>query len=94
MNAVPAGSTIDVCPGTYPEQVTINGKSLTIIGVLSGTNDAAVLVPPSGGLVVNASDFRASWLPRRFSLRMQTGVFISHLSVDGTGNADWLQGQI
>src|SRR5260370_34137497 len=55
VNAAPNGSTIDVCPGTYPEQVRINAKSLTIIGVLSGTNDAAVLIPPSGGLAVNAS---------------------------------------
>jgi len=87
VNAVPAGSTIDVCPGTYPEQVTINGKSLTIIGVLSGTNDAAVLVPPSGGLLVNASDFAGKPVAAQIFVENATGVTISHLSVDGTGNA-------
>jgi pectin methylesterase-like acyl-CoA thioesterase len=55
VDAAPSGSTIDVCPGTYPEQVMIEAKTLTLVGVLSGTNDAAVLVPPAGGLIVNGS---------------------------------------
>jgi hypothetical protein len=87
VDAVPAGSTIDVCPGTYPEQVTINGKSLTIIGVLSGTNDAAILVPPSGGLLVNASDPTGKPVAAQVFVENATGVTISHLTVDGTGNA-------
>src|SRR5713101_7463939 len=70
VNAAPNGSTIDVCPGTYPEQVTINAKSLTIIGVLSGTSEAAVLIPPSGGLTVNASDFGGKPVAAQLSLRM------------------------
>ncbi len=87
VNAAPAGSTIDVCPGTYPEQVTINAKSLTLIGVLSGTNDAAVLVPPSGGLAVNASDFTGKPVAAQVFVENATGVIISHLTVDGSGNA-------
>jgi Right handed beta helix region len=87
VNAAPAGSTIDVCPGTYPEQVTINGKSLTLIGVLSGTSDAAVLVPPSGGLAINASDFTGKPVAAQVFVENATGVTISHLTVDGHGNA-------
>jgi hypothetical protein len=87
VNAVPAGSTIDVCPGTYPEQVTINAKSLTIIGVLSGTNDAAVLVPPSGGLAVNASSLTGKSVGAQIFVENATAVTISHLTVDGTRNA-------
>ena len=87
VNAAPNGSTIDVCPGTYPEQVTINGKSLTIIGVLSGTNDAAVLLPPSGGLTVNASDFSGKAVAAQLFVENATAVTISHITVDGKGNA-------
>ncbi len=55
VTAAPSGSTIDVCPGIYPEQVMIEAKTLTLVGVLSGTNDAAVLVPPAGGLIMNGT---------------------------------------
>ena len=47
VSAVPTGSTVNVCPGTYAEQVRIN-KNLTLNGVQNGTNDAAVVVPPTG----------------------------------------------
>ena len=87
VNAAPNGSTIDVCPGTYSEQVTINGKSLTIIGVLSGTNDAAVLIPPAGGLTVNASDFAGKAVAAQVFVENATAVTISHVTVDGKGNA-------
>jgi hypothetical protein len=52
--AVPSGSIIQICPGTYTEQLSIN-KSLTLTGVPSGTSDAIVILPPSGGLSGNAT---------------------------------------
>jgi pectin methylesterase-like acyl-CoA thioesterase len=53
VTAAPAvGATIRVCPGTYPEQVTIN-KNLTLVGIASGTSDAAVVTVPGGLLVTN-----------------------------------------
>src|SRR5580700_1043739 len=53
VTASPAGSTIEICPGTYAEQVTIN-KKLTLIGVAnSQSQKAPVIVPPSGGVVAN-----------------------------------------
>jgi|ERR1035438_8304389 hypothetical protein len=55
VNAVTAGSTVNVCPGSYPEQIIIN-KNLRLVGIPYGTSDAAVIVPPSGGLVSNGSD--------------------------------------
>src|SRR4029077_12937099 len=36
VNAVPFGSTVLVCPGTYPEQVVI-AQPLTLKGVTDGT---------------------------------------------------------
>jgi pectin methylesterase-like acyl-CoA thioesterase len=55
VTAVPSGSIIEVCPGTYPEQVVIN-KNLTLDGIASGTMDAPTIVPPNGGLVANTTD--------------------------------------
>jgi hypothetical protein len=87
VNAAPSGSTIDVCPGTYPEQVLIDSKSLTLIGVPSGTNDAAVLVPPAGGLIVNGDRIGGQSVGAQIFVHNSTAVTISHLTVDGNGNA-------
>ena len=87
VNAAPAGSTIDVCPGTYPEQVTISAKSLTLVGIPSGTSDAAVLIPPLGGVAINATDIGGGAVAAQIFVENSTGVTISHLTVDGNGNA-------
>src|ERR1700722_10932754 len=50
VNGVAAGSTINVCPGIYPEQVEI-GQPLTLTGVQSGNNASVVVTAPSSGLV-------------------------------------------
>jgi len=49
VGAVPAGSTVWVCPGLYPEQVTV-AKSLTLHGALVGNTAGATITVPSGGL--------------------------------------------
>src|SRR5438128_612116 len=53
VDAISAGGTIMICPGTYPEQVVVP-KALTIKGIQSGTSGAAVIVAPVGGVVGNA----------------------------------------
>ncbi len=50
VDAASNASTVKVCPGAYPEQVTIN-KSLTLTGLSLGRS--AVIVPPAGGFVLN-----------------------------------------
>lgn len=87
VNAAASGSTIDICPGTYPEQVIIVSKTLTLIGVQSGTSDAAVLVPPSGGLIANGSHIGGGTVAAQIFVQSSNGVTISHLTVDGNGNA-------
>jgi len=52
VTAAAAGSTVQVCPGTYPEQIVIN-KNLTLKGVASGTADAVTITQPAGGAVAN-----------------------------------------
>lgn len=54
VSSVPAGSTIEVCPGNYPEQVVIT-QPLTLEGIPKGSG-AAVVVVPSGGLTQNVQD--------------------------------------
>jgi hypothetical protein len=54
LDASPAPNTVEVCPGEYPEQITIT-KPVTLEGISHG-NDAQVrIVTPPGGLKVNAS---------------------------------------
>ena len=87
VGAAPPGSTIHVCPGTYPEQVTIsNTSNLTLVGVESGTSDAAVVVPPSGGLVHNATDFFGNQVAAQIFVQNATAVTIARLTVDGSAN--------
>jgi hypothetical protein len=91
INASPSGSTVDICPGTYAEQLTIN-KSITLNGVSSTTSgvtsDAAIIVPPAAGLVPNATDVDTGnpIAAQIFVQNPATTVNISNVTVDGTGN--------
>jgi hypothetical protein len=86
VTAVPAGSTIEVCPGSYPEQVLVT-KALTIRGIESGNGDAAVILPPPGGIVVNGADISGNPVAAQIFVDSPSGsVTIERLTVDGTGN--------
>lgn len=87
VNAVPAGSTIKICPGNYPEQVVIN-KRLALLGIpnAGGAQDAAVISPPAGGMVVNTTDQRGAVAAQVLVQNTAGPVTISNLTVDGKGN--------
>ncbi len=55
----PDGGTIQVCPGSYTEQVVIN-KNLTINGISSGNSQLPTIVSPAGGLVQNATTYNVT----------------------------------
>jgi hypothetical protein len=55
VNASSQGDTVLVCPGTYPEQVTIT-KNLTLQGLVVGTAGQVVITPPAAGVVTNTYD--------------------------------------
>src|SRR5208282_4229655 len=86
VTAVPVGGTIDVCPGTYPEQVLIT-KNLTLIGILpvSSTMDAAVVVTPVAGLASNGSDIFGNPVAAQIFVQ-GAAVTVSHITVDGSNN--------
>src|SRR5579864_1993608 len=48
------GGTVEVCPGTYREQVTISAP-LTLEGVSFGSAARAVIAVPATGMVVNTT---------------------------------------
>src|SRR5437867_7585017 len=55
VNSLPSGGTVLVCPGTYPEQVTINASYLILRGVVNGIAGAPVITVPATGLVPNVT---------------------------------------
>jgi hypothetical protein len=91
VNAANSGDTVNVCSGSYPEQVSIN-KTLTVKGIAVGSQDAAVILPPIGGLVANAID-PLSGLSEAAQLLVAPGakklksVTLLNLVVDGIDNA-------
>src|SRR6202030_893574 len=90
VNAAHAGDTVNVCPGSYPEQVSIN-KSLTLQGIAVGNQDAAVIAAPAGGLVANATDPRTGFGEAAQVLvtpgtKRSTSVKLQNLTIDGLNN--------
>jgi hypothetical protein len=81
VSAVPAGATIEVCPGNYNEQVTIT-QALTLEGIASGTNASVVLgLPPvleQSGTVMGFPVYA------QISVQNAGPVNISGLTVDGS----------
>src|SRR2546430_626797 len=83
VSGVPPGSTVLVCPGTYPEQVTI-AQPLTLKGISSGNAGQAVITVPDSGLTPVTDGFGQSIAPL---VHVTAGpVNISDITVDGTGN--------
>jgi hypothetical protein len=84
---VPAGATIQVCPGVYPEQVTIT-QPLTLKGIRSGnTNRAVIAINPNGAVVPNVTiggqPYYAQVLVQNVS--PAGPVNITGITVDGAG---------
>jgi len=78
INAAAPGGTILVCPGTYPEQLTIP-TSVTIRGVTANNSSSAIIVPPATGLILGS--------PYTSHILVQApNVTLDSLVVDGNGN--------
>jgi hypothetical protein len=87
---VPAGATIQVCPGVYPEQVTIT-QPLTLKGIASGNaNRAVITINPNGSLAPNVTSVIYG-LPFYAQVLVQNvnpagPVSIIGITVDGSGD--------
>jgi hypothetical protein len=89
VNAVPSGSTIEVCPGLYPEQVVIS-KPLTLTaftGAASEASNAEVLIQiPAGGATGNIYDGIIGSMYPQILVSSTGPVNITDIAFDGTGN--------
>ena len=85
---VPAGSTIDVCPGVYPEQVTIT-QPLTLQGVSSGNaNRAVITINRNAILTPNVTTIEGYTLYAQVlvqNVNPPGTVNITGITVDGSG---------
>jgi hypothetical protein len=87
---VPAGSKILVCPGVYPEQVTIT-QPLTLKGIASGNASRAVIaINPNGNLAPNVTSITGQSLYAQLLVQNSTPnspitVNIIGITVDGAG---------
>ena len=84
---VPAGSTINVCPGTYPEQVVIS-QPVTLRGVSYGGQSQVVIAMPSTPLAQTSSIYFSSVSSVAAQVQVTAGpVNISNITVDGTAES-------
>jgi nitrous oxidase accessory protein NosD len=88
--ATPPPNVVEVCPGTYNEQVVITQAVILEgipEGILTGDSAQAIVAPPAGGLVANATDDLGNSLAVQIWVNNSAGpVNISGLAIDGTGN--------
>jgi hypothetical protein len=83
--AAPAGSVINVCPGTYAEQLVIS-KALTLQGILNNDSSQAVITVPSAGLTTTSSIYVVTVAAQ---VEVTTGpVNITNITVDGTAGTN------
>jgi nitrous oxidase accessory protein NosD len=87
---VPAGATIQICPGVYPEQVTIT-QPLTLKGIgFNNANRAVITINPNGSLAPNVTSsinfvaFYAQVLVQ--NVNPAGPVNIIGITVDGSGD--------
>lgn len=86
VSAVTAGATVDVCPGTYPEQVTIT-TPITLTGVTSGNNSAAIITVPGGGLLQNGVGPNTGGDAAQIVVQDVGPVTIKNLIIDGSSTS-------
>lgn len=84
VSSVPPGSTILVCPGIYPEQVTIT-QPLTLAGITDSNRNIALVTVPSTGLVTNAVSVFGESIAAQVLVQNTGPVNIFDIAVDGTG---------
>ena len=83
VTAVPSGSTVLVCPGTYPEQITIS-QTLNLKGITYNNSDQAVITVPSGGLTTTTDVLFGNLFAPQVWITTAS-VNITNITVDGTG---------
>jgi hypothetical protein len=86
LNKTPAANVIEVCPGTYPEQLTIINE-VTLEGITSGNSSAIRITPPAAGLATNGTINNGEPAAIHVFVKNATGaVNLTNLIVDSINN--------
>ena len=87
INKAPAGAIVQVCPGTYSEQVSIT-RAVTLEGISSNGTDMATIAPPANGLTQTAAtDIPGFTVAYQVWVNNSPGaVNISNIFLDGRNN--------
>jgi len=85
-----APDTVEVCPGQYPEQITIT-KPVTLEGISEGNAAQARIVTPGGGLTINADVNTGDGVPDPAAVQIYVknvsgAVNLTNLEVNGIAN--------
>lgn len=101
VNAAMSGDTIEVCPGTYPEQVVINGKQLNVYGPSTGVirnwsplqfppgsfPPGQAIIMPGALLVANASDVDTGQpIAAVVVAENAANINLTNFTIDSSGN--------
>ena len=90
VNASSPGTTINICPGIYPEQVIIkNTHDLNLVGIQAANAQNPVITPPDTfPTLKTVPDLYAGGVAKLPQVLVQNSfdIDISTLAVDGTGN--------
>src|SRR5690242_1615882 len=82
--ATPAPTVVDICPGTYNEQIEIT-QPVTLQGIVSG-GSGQVIVSAAGGLQADATISGESVAPQLWVNNASGAVNINDVTFDGSGN--------
>jgi len=90
LDGSPAPDTVEVCPGQYPEQITIT-KPVTLEGISEGNAAQARIVTPAGGLTLNADVYTGDSVPDPAAVQIYVKnvsgtVNLTNLQVNGIAN--------
>ncbi len=85
LQTTPPPNVVEVCPGTYNEQVVITFPVI-VEGISAGNLDQATIKVPSAGLVTVADDLGDSLAPQVLVSNPGGEVNLSNLTVDGSNN--------
>jgi parallel beta-helix repeat protein len=83
--SVPSGSTVDVCPGSYAEQVVIS-QPLTLEGVSSGNTAQAIITVPTSFAANTYSAVLQEPFAAQVLVQSPGPVNLTNLTIDGTGS--------
>jgi parallel beta-helix repeat protein len=78
-------ATIDICAGTYPEQVMVS-RNVSLKGIISGNSGAVIITSPSGGLLPNATGLGGAGIEAQIYVQAGATVTISDITTDAANS--------